>query len=101
MTYANNARALLAASAAGSNPYVGYTATPPVNGVSFDPETPRGLTSMLASEAAGLAALPSLAFVLVAGGLGERLGFPGIKLALPVETLTGQCYLDFYAQHIL
>jgi len=40
-------------------------------------------------------------FVLVAGGLGERLGFSGIKLALPVETLTGTPYLELYCQQIL
>lgn len=34
------------------------------------------------------------AFVLVAGGLGERLGFSGIKLALPVESASRKCFLQ-------
>jgi hypothetical protein len=41
------------------------------------------------------------AFVLVAGGLGERLGYSGIKLALPVESCTGATYLQFYVSFIL
>jgi UDP-sugar pyrophosphorylase len=40
--------------------------------------------------------MPACAFVLVAGGLGERLGYSGIKVALPVETTTGACFLDHY-----
>ena len=38
------------------------------------------------------------AFVLVAGGLGERLGYSGIKLALPSESATGTCFLQ--ARHL-
>ena len=34
------------------------------------------------------------AFVLVAGGLGERLGYSGIKLALPADSARGACYLQ-------
>lgn len=41
------------------------------------------------------------AFVLVAGGLGERLGYSGIKVSLPVELSTGACYLQLYASYIL
>ena len=41
------------------------------------------------------------AFVLVAGGLGERLGYSGIKVALPTESATGTCYLQLYAESIL
>lgn len=39
-------------------------------------------------------------FVLVAGGLGERLGYSGIKLSLPVETATKCCYLEHYLKWI-
>lgn len=49
----------------------------------------------------GLAAAADTAFVLVAGGLGERLGYSGIKLALPVESATGGCYLKLYIESIL
>jgi UDP-N-acetylglucosamine pyrophosphorylase len=41
------------------------------------------------------------AFVLVAGGLGERLGFSGIKVALPVESTTSECFLGLYCRSIL
>lgn len=58
-------------------------------------------------EGVGLSAVGRTAFVLVAGGLGERLGYSGIKLSLPAETLsagptagvstsTGMCYLELY-----
>ena len=40
-------------------------------------------------------------FVLVAGGLGERLGYNGIKVALPTETVTKTSYLETYCQQIL
>ena len=39
--------------------------------------------------------------MIVAGGLGERLGYSGIKLALPSETLSGTCYLELYIRHVL
>ena len=42
-----------------------------------------------------------LAFVLPAGGLGERLGFDGVKLALPSEIASGASVLAVYAGHIL
>ena len=43
----------------------------------------------------------SAAFVLVAGGLGERLGYSGIKVELPCERSTDSCYLQLYIQSIL
>lgn len=43
---------------------------------------------------AGVKAAAQAAFVLVAGGLGERLGYSGIKLALPVESASGKCFLQ-------
>jgi UDP-sugar pyrophosphorylase len=39
--------------------------------------------------------------VLVAGGLGERLGFSGIKLALPVDLASEDTYLGTYCASIL
>ncbi|GMF11105.1 unnamed protein product [Phytophthora lilii] len=52
-------------------------------------------------EKEGLANLDKCGFVIVAGGLGERLGYQGIKLRLPVETLTHTSYLEAYVQHLL
>ena len=52
-------------------------------------------------EALGIPELGKCGFVLVAGGLGERLGYNGIKVELPVQTVTGSCYLETYSQQIL
>jgi len=52
-------------------------------------------------ERLGLEQAAGAAFVLVAGGLGERLGYSGIKVALPTESATGTCYLQLYAESIL
>jgi len=48
-----------------------------------------------------MAEVPFTAFVLVAGGLGERLGYSGIKLALPTESATGASYLQLYCESLL
>jgi UDP-sugar pyrophosphorylase len=52
-------------------------------------------------ERIGVDEAAAAAFVLVAGGLGERLGYSGIKVALPTESATGTCYLQLYAESIL
>jgi UDP-sugar pyrophosphorylase len=39
-------------------------------------------------------------FVLVAGGLGERLGYSGIKLSLETNLCTNECYLEVYIRYI-
>lgn len=46
-------------------------------------------------------AVADCAAVLVAGGLGERLGYSGIKVALPTELSTWTTYLGLYCQEIL
>eukprot|EP00850_Spirogloea_muscicola_P008836 SM000048S16548 [mRNA] locus=s48:314943:320398:- [translate_table: standard] len=94
--YINNARRLLADSRDGKNAFDGYT-----------PSVPQGerLTYgddlFIALEAAGVMEARNAAFVLVAGGLGERLGFRGIKVALPYETVTGTTFLQHYIESIL
>lgn len=41
-------------------------------------------------------------FVLVAGGLGERLGYSSIKIGLPLSMLEPKyCYLHYYIDYIL
>eukprot|EP00729_Bicosta_minor_P015660 gene15660-13865_t len=94
--YIMNARKLLADSAAGANPLGGFT-----------PEVPTGCTlnfgtdEFIKAEEDGLARGAELAFVLVAGGLGERLGFSSIKIALPTEITTGKRYIEMYIEAIL
>jgi UDP-sugar pyrophosphorylase len=57
--------------------------------------------AFLEAEARGLQEASSACFVLVAGGLGERLGYSGIKLALPTETCTMTCFLELFARNLL
>jgi len=45
-------------------------------------------------ERSGAAEAGHAAFVLVAGGLGERLGYSGIKLSLPADLARGACFLQ-------
>ena len=44
------------------------------------------------AEEAGLSGIGQTVFVLVAGGLGERLGYSGIKLSLETNLCTNKCY---------
>jgi len=93
--YVENARKLLAASREGRNPYEGLTPNQPqCEDLSAFGDPYRQ------HEARGLAAAKGLVVVLVAGGLGERLGYPGIKIDIPVEVTTGASYLALYASWI-
>nr|GEW74623.1 UDP-sugar pyrophosphorylase [Tanacetum cinerariifolium] len=95
-SYIKTAKELLADSKAGKNPFDG-----------FKPSVPSGeiLTfgddNFIKYEEAGVKQVQNAAFVLVAGGLGERLGYNGIKVALPMETTTGTCFLQHYIESIL
>jgi len=95
-SYVTRARGLLADSKNGVNPFEGYT-----------PSVPQGETlsygsgEFCSAERLGLDQVGDAAFVLVAGGLGERLGYSGIKVALPTETATGTSFLQLYCQSIL
>src|SRR5690606_31422171 len=60
-----------------------------------------GTKEFAEAEEIGLEQCGRTGFVLVAGGLGERLGYQGIKVALPVEIVTEQCYLQYYIEYIL
>ena len=112
--YITRSRKLLADSGAGVNPFEGWVPVLPDNkgDKSHNPSASASasgygeLVEPLSPafdelEAEGLQDIGSVAFVLVAGGLGERLGYPGIKVALPVETTTNRCYLAHYCQQIL
>ncbi len=45
-------------------------------------------------DSTGVAAAEHAAFVLVAGGLGERLGYSGIKVKLPVDSARSASFLQ-------
>jgi UDP-sugar pyrophosphorylase len=53
-----------------------------------------------AAETEGLKCFAQSAVILVAGGLGERLGYHGIKLDIPVEVTETTSYLAHYASVI-
>jgi UDP-sugar pyrophosphorylase len=93
--YTQNARGLLAEAASGANPFEGCTPAQPdlVDLSSFGPEYD-------AAEAEGLRCFGETAVVLVAGGLGERLGYNGIKLDIPVEVTETTSYLAHYSSVI-
>lgn len=93
--YITRAKALLAASKAGANPFDGFVPSVP------DGETLSfGSSAFCDAERAGLAEAGAAAFVLVAGGLGERLGYSGVKVALPTESATNTSYLQLYCESI-
>ncbi|XP_059455608.1 UDP-sugar pyrophosphorylase [Corylus avellana] len=95
-SYIKTARELLADSKAGRNPFDGFTPSVPKGEVlTF------GDNDFINFEEAGVREAQKAAFVLVAGGLGERLGYNGIKVALPAETTTGTCFLQYYIESIL
>ena len=94
--YVENARKLLAESKAGVNPLEGWSPAVP-DGAWL----PYASNEFLEHEKFGLGELDGCCFVLVAGGLGERLGFSGIKVALPWQTTSGQTYLELYIRSIL
>ena len=96
-TYIDNAKKLLEESRKGTNPLEGCT-----------PEVPEGISLNFGDdeyremEARGVVESGSCAFVLVAGGLGERLGYSGIKLSLPVDLASNEMsFLELYITSIL
>jgi UDP-sugar pyrophosphorylase len=90
--YISNARKLLAGARSGTNPFEGFVPEQPdkVDLTEFDAEYDR-------YEALGRTQFGKTAVVLVAGGLGERLGYSGIKLDIPVEVTETVPYLAHYA----
>lgn len=93
--YVLNARQLLAAAREGQNPFEGFV-----------PQQPDAvdLTSFGSSydhfEGVGQRHFDKTGIVLVAGGLGERLGYNGIKLDIPVEVIETTAYLAHYTSCI-
>lgn len=73
----------------------------------WTPEVPTGQRvsagseQFLALEKVGMDVVGQTGFVLVAGGLGERLGYNGIKIALPVDSISGKSFMQWYAEFIL
>ena len=126
-SYVKNAKVLLAESKAGLNPLEGWApavpsgATMEFGSADFLEHEAHGLPELGGCSCTRLVirthlmhlsclAIPvpmlqhsgcAVAVVLVAGGLGERLGFSGIKVALPWQTSSGETYLELYIRNIL
>ena len=88
--YLNNAVDLLERSRRGVNPLEGWTPSVP-QGEAFTV----GSDAFLSTEKLGLDEVGKCGFVLVAGGLGERLGYGDIKVSLNNMMLWGKKYLCF------
>lgn len=96
--YLRKAKLLLKESADGVNPFSDYEASiPEGESLSYDGE---GTMSFSEAEQLGIAGMSGAAFVLVAGGLGERLGYSGIKLSLETNLCTNKSYLEIYISYI-
>ena len=95
-TYVTRAKQLLAFAQQGGNPYEGYKVQEPTDSARID-----SVQAFEHYETLGLGAVATAAFVIVAGGLGERLGYKGIKLALPSEIVTETSFIELYIQFIL
>ncbi|MDH3345567.1 MAG: UTP--glucose-1-phosphate uridylyltransferase [Kiritimatiellaceae bacterium] len=93
--YISNARNLLAEAQKGDNPFEGFIPHQPdkVDLTQFDDVYDH-------YEALGKNHFERTAIVLVAGGLGERLGYHGIKLDIPVEVTETTSYLAHYAANL-
>ena len=98
--YLANAKRLLAAAQSGANPFEGLVPEVP-DGVSLDYCSPDFRRHESAGARAAARSGGGAGFVLVAGGLGERLGYSGIKLALPSDSSRGGCFLEEYIHSIL
>lgn len=101
-TYVTNSKRLLVNSRDGVNPFAGFTPSVPVGEkVPLEPGTKENVSRFIDFERIGLSEVSGICFVIVAGGLGERLGYSGIKLALPCEILTGTSFLQLYIENMI
>ena len=92
--YIEKSQSLLQKAVEGGNPFEGYSPAVPAGvDLSYDSE-------LSSYEKAGLEVAKDSVFVLVAGGLGERLGFSGIKVSLEPYTACKGCYLSVYADFL-
>ena len=94
--YIKRAKVLLANSAKKMNSFHDYKIEVP-----YDiPHIKVGDEEFYELEKLGFNELKNSVFVLVAGGLGERLGYNGIKIGLQTELLTLRPYIELYIESI-
>ncbi len=94
-SYITNAQKLLAQSKVDFNPFEGFIPEQPdiVDVTELD-------NAYCEYEKITEQNLDKIGFVMVAGGLGERLGYNGIKIDIPFEGITSQTYLQYYCESI-
>jgi len=94
--YCERAKALLYNSKMGRNPFEGFVPSVPT-GIKVETNS----KDFHEHEALGMTQMKSTCFVLVAGGLGERLGYSSIKVGLPMTLLDKDlCFLKYYCDYI-
>ena len=94
--YIQRAKVLLANSAKKMNSFHEYKIEVP-----YDiPHIKVGDDEFYELEKLGFKELKNSVFVLTAGGLGERLGYNGIKIGLQTELLTLRPYIELYIESI-
>ena len=93
--YLKRAKILLEDSKNNVNPFKEYT-----------PEVPLGFDVKVGSEQfyeldkLGFEQIENTVFVLVAGGLGERLGYPDIKIGIETDLITLRKFIEIYIDYI-
>jgi len=98
--YLDRARGLLRDAKEGKNPFEGLTPEVPM-GERLTGDTGPGSKIYADFEKKGMEQLAKTCFCLVAGGLGERLGYPGIKIGITAELTSGMTFMELYARSIL
>lgn len=98
--YLQRARSLLKDAQAGTNPFAGLTPQVP-DGANLSGSCGPGSETFAEMERLGMKELSGCAFCLVAGGLGERLGFPGIKFGIVSDVITEMTFIQLYCSFIL
>ena len=94
--YLKRAKILLEASKNKVNSYHDYTIEIPDD----IPHIDIGSEEFYELDQLGFNQLKDTVFVLVAGGLGERLGYSGIKIGLQNELITLRTYIEVYTDFI-
>lgn len=95
LSYIQNAKGLLKDSKDSVNPFEGYIPHPPET-----IDLSRLDETLFDYEKKGTLLIDKLVITLVAGGLGERLGYDGIKINIPFETLSYLTYIEYYSRFI-
>ncbi len=92
--YYENALTLLESSKRGDTPFEGFVPSVPST-INMDLPAIVSMDASVAKEAA-----KKLAIVLVAGGVGDRLGYDGAKVEIPMSLVDMKPYIQNYAENI-